>query len=282
MNRLRIVFCLAIGLTGVAGLASAKDVTIPRGTYLELTSGTAFDSEHVKKADTFTATVTRGLWVDGQLAIPAGSTVMGDIKAVRSSREGAKSGAVGVKFESLTAAGHTYPIEGVLVSLKADERRKILEQQGKISTGHHVDVIFIGGGTEADMKADTLVGISGADRDDLADDWAKSGLGPSVVHVGTGTDITMQFDKEASVSTTAGTRSAHDRNIYTDPNTLKAVQRALKGRNYYTGEVTGTLHQTTRDAIARFQLDQGQSATGDADEATVKALGVATAGMTSR
>jgi hypothetical protein len=281
MNRPRIVLCLALVLT-TAAAASAKEVTIPKGTYLELKSAAAFDSEHVKKTDTFTTTVTRGLWVDGQLAIPAGSTVTGEIKSVRSSHEGAKSGAVGLKFESLDAAGKPYNIEGVLVSLKADERKKILESQGKIMTGRKVDVILIGGGTEADMKADTLVGISGADRDDLADEWGKSGLGPATVYVSPGTTLTMQFEKTVVLSSIAGTRIDGDRNIYTAAETIKSLQRALKGRNYYGGEATGSLDQATRDALARFQLDQGQSATGDADEATVQALGVATAGLSSK
>jgi hypothetical protein len=280
MNRLRTGLFLAAALAAAAA-ASAKDVTVPKGTYLELTSGSAFDSEHVKKTDTFTATVTRGLWIEGQLAIPAGSTVKGEIKSVRSSREGAKSGAVGVKFESLAVGGHAYDIEGVLVSLKADERKKILESQGKISTGRKVDVIFIGGGTEADMKADTLVGISGADRDDLADEWSKSGLGPASVYVSSGTGMTMQFDKSVAVAATAGARAGGDRNIYTSSETLKSVQRALKGRNYYAGEATGSLDQATRDALARFQLDQGQPATGDADDVTVQALGVTTPALTA-
>jgi putative peptidoglycan binding protein len=280
MNRLRTGLFLAAALAATAA-ASAKDLTIPKGTYLELTSGSGFDSEHVKKTDMFTATVTRGLWVEGQLAIPAGSTVKGEIKSVRSSHEGAKSGAVGVKFESLSIGGHDYDIEGVLVSLKADERKKILESQGKISTGRKVDVIFIGGGTEADMKADTLVGISGADRDDLADEWSKSGLGPATVYVSSGTAMTMQFAKTVAVAATPGTRAAGDRNIYTSAETLKSVQRALKGRNYYAGEATGSLDQATRDALARFQLDQGQSATGDADDVTVQALGVTASGLTA-
>jgi len=278
MKQPRTVLCLTVALAALASMASAKDLTIPKGTYLELKSESVFDSEHVKKTDTFTATVTRGLWVDGQLAIPAGSTVTGEIKSVRSSREGAKSGAVGVKFESLTAAGHNYPIDGVLVSLKADERKKILEQQGKITTGRKVDVILIGGGTEADMKADTLVGISGADTDDLADDWAKSGLGPAVVHVTPGTTLVMEFKHTIAIPATTGARAAGDRNILTSSETVKSVQRALKGRNYYAGEATGSLDQATRDALARFQLDQNQPATGDADEATVKALGVSTVG----
>ena len=278
MKHPRTVLCLTVALAAIAGLASAKDVTIPKGTYLELKNASAFDSEHVKKTDTFTATVTRGLWVDGQLAIPAGSTVTGEIKSVRSPREGAKSAAIGVKFESLSAGGRTYDIEGVLVSLKADERKKIIESQGKIVTGRKVDVILIGSGTEADMKVDTLVGISGADRDDLADEWARSGLGPETVYVRSGTSLIMQFDKTVAMSASAGRRADGDRNIMTSEDTVRSLQQILKGRSYYAGDATGKLDQATRDALARFQLDQGQPATGDPDEATVRALGVRIAG----
>jgi hypothetical protein len=276
MIRLRTAVFLAAAAAGTS--ATAAEVSVPRGTYLELRASTPFDSESATKGDSFTATVPHGLWVENQLAIPAGSTVTGTIKSVRSGRAGAKSAALGVTFSSLSAGGRTYPIDGVLVSLKADERKKILEQQGKISTGRHVDVILIGHGTEADMKVDTLVGISGADRDDLADDWAKSGLGPATVRITPGTNLTMQLDKPLTVTAGAGARGATDRNIYTSSATVKSVQQALKTRNYYMGEASGTLDQQTRDAIARFQLDEGQPATGDADEPTVRALGVQTAG----
>ena len=141
-----------------------------------------------------------------------------------------------------------------------------------------MDVILIGQGTEADMKVDTLVGISGADRDDLADEWAKSGLGPATVHVSPGTSLTMQFAKTATLAATTGPRVDGDRNIYTSADVVKSMQRALKSRSYYAGEPTGNLDQATRDALASFQLDQRQPATGDADEATVQALDVATAG----
>jgi len=281
MHRSVIAATVAAGVVAAAAV-SAKDLTIPKGTYLELKSATAFDSESAKKGDTFEATVAGGLWVDGQLAIPAGSTVTGEIKSVRSPREGAKSAAIGVKFESLSAGGRTYDIEGVLVSLKADERKKIIESQGKIATGRKVDVILIGSGTEADMKVDTLVGISGADRDDLADEWARSGLGPETVHVRPGTSLTMQFDKTVPMSATAGRRADGDRNIVTAEETVRSLQQVLKGRSYYAGMATGKLDQATRDALARFQLDQGQPATGDADEATVRALGVRMAGNSAR
>ena len=132
------------------------------------------------------------------------------------------------------------------------------------------------------MKADTLVGISGADRDDLADEWAKSGLGPAIVRVTPGTSLTMEFKKGVTMPSLTATRAAGDRSIMTTPETIKGVQQALKTRNYYTGEATGELDQPTRDALARFQLDQKQLATGDADEPTISALGVNAASNNNR
>ena len=282
MTRNRIALAAAVVLAAGVATAAAKDVTIPKGTYLELKSESPFDSDSAARGDSFTATVSRGLWVDGKLVIPAGSTVTGTIKAIRSPKDGSKSAAMGVKFESLSAGGRTFPIEGVLVSLMADNRKKILEQEGKVTTGRKVDVIFIGHGTEADMKADTLVGISGADRDDLADEWAKSGLGPAIVRVTPGTSLTMEFKKDVGLPVLTAARAAGDRNIMTTPETIKGAQQALKTRNYYTGEATGTLDQPTRDALARFQLDQKQPATGDADEPTISALGVNAASNNNR
>ena len=92
----------------------------------------------------------------------------------------------------------------------------------------------------------------------------------------------MQLDRAVTVSASAGPRGPGDRNIYTSADTVKGLQRALRGRNYYLGEATGALDQATRDAIARFQLDQGQPATGDADEATVASLGVRAASTGAR
>jgi hypothetical protein len=268
-----LILVLAAGAAG----AAAHDVEVPKGTYLELVATSAFDSDHARRGDTFTATVPRGLWVEDQLVVPAGTTVTGEIKSVRSRGEGWASAAVGLKFESIELGGRIHDIEGVLVSLKADDRKRILDQQGKIATGRHVDVVLIGSGTEPDMRVDTLVGISGAGRDDLADGWAKSGLGPSFVGVRPGTTLTMELDRTVALPVSAGERAPGDRNIYVAAPTVKSLQRALRARRYYEGDASGSLDQPTRDALARFQLDQGQAATGDADEATVEALGVATA-----
>ena len=88
----------------------------------------------------------------------------------------------------------------MLTSFQADERKKILEQEAKLTTGRKVQVIFIGKGTEANLKASTLVGITGENREDLADEWAISGLGPAITTVARGTVVAMRLDNPVTIA----------------------------------------------------------------------------------
>lgn len=55
---------------------------------------------------------------------------------------------------------------------------------------------------------------------------------------------------------------------------VSAVQRALKSRGYYSGEISGLYDFATRRGIKRFQTDCGLEANGNADYKTVDALGI--------
>jgi hypothetical protein len=184
---------------------------------------------------------------------------------------------VALKFERIQLPqAPNADIEGQLTSLQADERRRILDEWARLSTGYMVDVVLIGAGTEADRKVSTLVGVSGLDRGDLVDTWAKSGLGPDRVDVTAGTRLTMELEKALTVPAASNNaRGKADRNIYVSETTIREAQTALKGRGLYTGEANGLLDRPTRNALARFQIDRGQPPTGDADEATLRELKVA-------
>jgi hypothetical protein len=73
-------------------------------------------------------------------------------------------------------------------------------------------------------------------------------------------------------------RGAGDRSVYTSAVMVRNAQTALRQRNYYRGTVNGQLDAPTRRAIAHFQIDNSQPATGDLDENTVASLGLSTAG----
>lgn len=55
---------------------------------------------------------------------------------------------------------------------------------------------------------------------------------------------------------------------------VKAVQQALKDRGLFSGEVTGYFGEKTKDAVLKFQKQQGISQTGTAGPQTLKALGI--------
>lgn len=55
---------------------------------------------------------------------------------------------------------------------------------------------------------------------------------------------------------------------------VSAVQRALKNKGYYSGEINGIYDFSTRKGIKRFQLANGIEPNGEADNKTVTALGL--------
>ncbi len=253
--------------------AGATELTLPAGTALEIEVQSPFSSSTSKDGEKFTARTTQDVGVEGQMAIPAGSTVYGQIKKIRTPRDGAKSAAVAVKFERIDLPGRkNVDIEGVLTSLQADERKRIVEEWAKVSTGYTVDVVLIGAGTEANRKVSTLVGLSGLDRGELVDTWAKSGLGPDRVDVSPGTRISLELEKALTVQALGVMRSAGGRELFTSEATVREVQTILTRRGLYKGEVHGRLDRPTRGALVHFQIDSGLQPSGDADRATVEAL----------
>jgi len=55
---------------------------------------------------------------------------------------------------------------------------------------------------------------------------------------------------------------------------VEEIQRVLKERGLFNGEITGYYGEQTRQAVTKFQKQQGLSQTGIADEVTLKRLGI--------
>ena len=55
---------------------------------------------------------------------------------------------------------------------------------------------------------------------------------------------------------------------------VEEIQRVLKERGLFNGEITGYYGEQTRQAVTRFQKQQGLNQTGIADENTLKRLGI--------
>lgn len=66
-----------------------------------------------------------------------------------------------------------------------------------------------------------------------------------------------------------------------DEATVREIQQKLRDRGYDVGEVDGIMGDNTRQALTRFQQDQGIQATGQLDQQTMAALEVQ-AGMATQ
>lgn len=55
---------------------------------------------------------------------------------------------------------------------------------------------------------------------------------------------------------------------------VEEIQRVLKERGLFNGEITGYYGEQTRQAVTKFQRQQGLKQSGIADEATLKRLGI--------
>ncbi len=250
-------------------LGAAPEITIPKGTALELVLLDRLGTRTAKVGDKFRTRLVRSLYVDGQPALPRDTVVEGRVTLVKSPRDGGLSGVIGVEFVSLRpAGGHATDIHGKLTSLRQDDRRRMVELAPKVSTGRHIDVVFIGRSSAG--RASTLVG------DDLAEAWSRTGLSPTDVELAAGTQVAMELAESLTAPPTVmGVAAATDvQHIYVSPSTVASAQRALSERKYYEGEADGQLGVATRFAIIRFQLDHEQVATGDLDEATLPLLGL--------
>jgi len=86
--------------------SSTSSLTVPAGTSLSVTLGTALSSENAGVGDSWTGSVR-----DGQDGIPAGSAVTGTVSAVRAARKGDRA-MLDLELASVTTGGHRYAMSG--------------------------------------------------------------------------------------------------------------------------------------------------------------------------
>ena len=265
-----------LALVGAVALCppvwGAEVIAIPKGTSVDLIMQDGISTTTAKVGDTFRTTVVQAIDIDDQPVLPDGTVVVGKVELVKSVQQGHLTGVIGVKFTHIQLPGaQEQPLDGTLTSLRQDDRKRLIELAPKISTGRKIDTVFIGQSSAG--RASTLVG------EDVAEDYSNSGLGAREATIVAGTQITMEL-AEALVPGPGTQRTALNpkaRRIRVAHASVAAAQRALAERKYYAGPVDGQLgsgYGLTRQAIVRFQLDHGQTPTGDLDEETLGLLDV--------
>jgi len=181
-------------------IAAADSLTIAKGTTVDLALEQALDSSTAKVGDTFRAKLVQPLYVEGQLAVPANSIVHGQVDSVKSLRDGARSGYVGIKFVRMELpSGETRDIDAKLISLRTQDKNKHVPVAAapSVSTGLKTDVVLIGQATPADGRAHTLVG------ERAAEEYSRTSLSEGEVMVAAGTMVSMEFDQPVKVSSLA-------------------------------------------------------------------------------
>jgi len=171
--------------------AMTSGITIPKGTVVDLLLEDAVSSRTARVGDTFRASLVRPLYVAGELALSQGTVVEGRVDAVKSLRNGARSGFVGLEFVRILLPG---AIVKTKISARLTDRRQDDRPQWWMDDpSPPIDTVLIGPGASAGKRALALVG------DDLADTYSKTRLSESDVDLAAGTFISMEFEEDLKV-----------------------------------------------------------------------------------
>lgn len=77
-------------------------------------------------------------------------------------------------------------------------------------------------------------------------------------------------EQQSAAPSTSSTRSMQG--AAADETSIRQAQQALKDKGYQVGEIDGVMGDNTRQALMKFQQDQGMQATGELDQKTIAAL----------
>lgn len=115
---------VAPAVTTPAAPPRPTTVTIPDGTQLSIRLIDPLDSEKNQVGDSFRATLSHSIAIDGQMAIPAGADVMGRVIEVKDAAHFSGSSLLAVELTNLSVGGKSY-------ELRTDEWRKQGTARGK-------------------------------------------------------------------------------------------------------------------------------------------------------
>src|ERR1051326_123603 len=106
MRTLIITGFLGAGMAmSASGAFAAQQVVIPEGTVIELRMETGLNSGTSRVNDTFKASVARSVSIDGAIAVPENSGVIGRVTSVQPAETSSRSGVIGVEFNQLSING---------------------------------------------------------------------------------------------------------------------------------------------------------------------------------
>jgi hypothetical protein len=139
-----------------------QKVNIPSGTALAVRLVDPIDSEKNQVGDTFHATLNNPLTIDGQVAVPSGSEVVGHLADVKSAGKFAGQSLVVLQLDSLASGGQTYNIQTDQYKKEGSSRGKNTAE--KVGAGAGIGALIgalAGGGKGAAIGAAAGGGLGG-------------------------------------------------------------------------------------------------------------------------
>jgi len=106
----------AAQLSSMGGVPSADEIAngprtvVPAGTYIALALQTRLSTKTNNMGDTFDATVTAPVTVEGRVAIPAGAAMSGHLILVRQPGRAGERGQLQLSYDEISFGGHSYQL----------------------------------------------------------------------------------------------------------------------------------------------------------------------------
>ena len=131
---------------------------LPAGQELDVRLGTTLNSGTAKVEQRFEATTVADLTQNGNVLIPAGSTVRGVVSAVDPADRLHRAGSITLSFDEMTVRGRNYPIRGMATNVF--ESGGIREEGGTAGIGAGAGAVV--GGIIGGVKGAILGAVIGA------------------------------------------------------------------------------------------------------------------------
>ncbi len=93
------------------GQQAGIPVTVPPGSILRIRINRGLDSNHIQAGAAFDGTVLTDIVAGGQVAIPRGATVSGQVVAAKKAGTFKGQGQLALQVDSLTLGGQVYPLQ---------------------------------------------------------------------------------------------------------------------------------------------------------------------------
>ena len=182
---------LSVFLAAACGIASAGErAEVPAGTALTVRLDQTLNSERHGSGSAFTATVTDPVTEEGEIAIPSGSKVHGEI--LEFSKDPPR---LRVAFKEIEVRGETHLLEAELASVTPRRHSEMKDEGVKIGGGAAAGAL-LGGVIGGDAKGALIGAAAGA----AAGTGVALATKESYAYLPAGSIFRLELDKSLEVS----------------------------------------------------------------------------------